>query len=271
MGQIQHLNYSRQMAKQFLDMVGNGIPFGEVTASMLQNYIDLARRSVKFILPDNGRILDDSSMSALDEKQPLRLPYPVVCIEYRRKFYDDPNAPGVQPTKGLAFAAESNGGIEIYPAVWLDARGVWGPMPPALIESIGHRRINGERTGPAGIAMRVPPGIPAKDYSCETGALLDLLNVLACSNAYAHVSPARSSGRRCKSAIPFDDYRIIKIAATSSGRPGARGGLHRSPREHLRRGHIRRLSSGKCVWVNATIVAAGKDSGRVFKHYSAAS
>jgi hypothetical protein len=32
---------------------------------------------------------------------------------------------------------------------------------------------------------------------------------------------------------------------------------HRSPREHLRRGHIRIYQSGRRIWVNSTLVNAG--------------
>jgi hypothetical protein len=44
------------------------------------------------------------------------------------------------------------------------------------------------------------------------------------------------------------------------------GGTHRSPRQHLRRGHIRNLQSGKKVWVNATVVGS-RDNGVINKAY----
>ena len=45
------------------------------------------------------------------------------------------------------------------------------------------------------------------------------------------------------------------------------GGTHRSPRQHLRRGHIRNLQNGKKVWVNAAVVGA-KESGVICNNYA---
>ena len=44
------------------------------------------------------------------------------------------------------------------------------------------------------------------------------------------------------------------------------GGTHRSPRQHLRRGHIRRLPTKK-VWVNSAIIGNSKN-GIIQKDYA---
>jgi hypothetical protein len=51
------------------------------------------------------------------------------------------------------------------------------------------------------------------------------------------------------------------------GRSNSLGGSHCSPREHLRRGHIRRIAGNRCVWVNSCVVAAGSRFG-VSKDYT---
>jgi len=72
--------------------------------------------------------------------------------------------------------------------------------------------------------------------------------------------------RRAK-PYPFDDYHILTIESPkAAASDGGHGGSHRSPREHLRRGHIRRLEDGRKLWINATVVNAGV-GGKVSKDY----
>lgn len=49
-------------------------------------------------------------------------------------------------------------------------------------------------------------------------------------------------------------------------RPSALAEPAASPREHLRRGHIRRLEDGRKFWINAAVVAAG-NGGKIHKDY----
>jgi len=68
---------------------------------------------------------------------------------------------------------------------------------------------------------------------------------------------------------PTYDWRTVKIGAASIRRAQALGGTHASPREHDRRGHLRRLRSGKNVWVRPCKVGS-PERGAVFKDYEAA-
>ena len=71
----------------------------------------------------------------------------------------------------------------------------------------------------------------------------------------------RACGEGRRGALPFDEYRILTVRSPGGDdeQPAARAAvaLHRSPREHLRRGHIRIYESGKRVWINPTLVNAG--------------
>ena len=99
--------------------------------------------------------------------------------------------------------------------------------------------------------------------------VLQFLNILACSNVSVEHSPA-PGGKRKEGALPFDSYKYLSVGQVSdgcSGGNGGGGGSHRSPREHLRRGHIRRLGTGKTGWINAMVVGRKEGAGRVYKKY----
>ena len=72
---------------------------------------------------------------------------------------------------------------------------------------------------------------------------------------------ARQLAQTILDTQPFFQERSDNINGMPSGH-------HRSPREHLRRGHIRRLADGRRIWVNAAIVGAGKGVGVVSKDYA---
>jgi len=105
-------------------------------------------------------------------------------------------------------------------------------------------------------------------YNFPIQVLLQFLNALACENVRAERSEPKSAGRKIRAALPFDAYYILTVGAPASSRASAaHGGSHRSPREHIRRGHIRRLPGDRRIWVNAAIVNAGRGAGVVHKDY----
>lgn len=66
--------------------------------------------------------------------------------------------------------------------------------------------------------------------------------------------------------IPTYDWRTVFIK-TAAERSEHKGGTHASPRLHDRRGHLRRLKSGKNVWVKAHKVGDAS-KGAVFHDYA---
>lgn len=67
---------------------------------------------------------------------------------------------------------------------------------------------------------------------------------------------------------PIYDWKTVVIEPVQAARP-PQGGTHASPRLHDRRGHLRRLRSGKNVWVRACTVGDAS-KGAVFKDYQIA-
>jgi len=70
-----------------------------------------------------------------------------------------------------------------------------------------------------------------------------------------------------KGKLPLFETKVLMVDMDApSPRGESQGGHHRSPRQHLRRGHIRRYASGKQVWVQAHVVGDAK-KGTVSKTY----
>lgn len=236
--------------------------------------LELAAKASKFLLPPGGRLFDDKEFKALDESEPLRLPFPVIALEYEQPIKNNQaEALGMTLTssKRIVFVSEGEGWLTLLVVCWVDSLKSWLPFP-----TLGFIPVTGclDRTAkPA--EGRVPicfkrdneimPGI---DFNDELGAILCFLNSLQCANVKIDHSAPKASGKKIKTAHAFDAYHFLTIARQSDSSPaktGGPGGEHRSPREHLRRGHIRRLE-GRKIWVNAALVNAGS-AGAIAKSY----
>ena len=135
----------------------------------------------------------------------------------------------------------------------------WGGLGPELIERISREYPGGEL---AFVESQMA------DAQFELNAYLQLCLVLGCSNVEAEKYPAPQKLNKARSRAnkkPFFDYHVLTVPGDENRRNSA-GSSGRTMRSHLRRGHIRRLSSGKIAWINATLVK-GKASGFAAKSY----
>lgn len=226
-----------------------------------------AKQSHKFQLPAGGVLIDDVEMRALCDLEVLSLPFDRIALEFL-----DPevgSTPGrVRSSKRIVFAAQTEDRISMFPVSYFDADRRWVAYPMLSIPRRNFLLPN-YRSGldlPFHVETSYPE-VPIADYELEVLALFSMLNALACSNV--SISRFRSAKKdSVKAALPFDDFHVLTISPGMQAASSAGTGSNRSPREHLRRGHIRRLESGRKVWVNAAVVAAGRAAGRVFKAYS---
>lgn len=292
---MDNLNYCRQMVKQFTAQASIPSISAENKAYM-SHCIDLARASQKFILPDGGRLYDDPEFKALDESEMLCLPFPIIAMEYTRSrdLVNDPlhlkileetvakrgeaQSSIMTIRKALLFARELDDAIVITMVCWYEHYRLWVPYPEVWIPRVGYiNRTIRNPTGRVGIYVghmeRAGFHPPLNDYMDEIGALLCMLNVLSCKNVHieqSHPKKARAAmAAGKKGALQFDSYHVLMIdSPKASDVESGSSGSHRSPREHLRRGHIRRLADGRRIWVNATVVAAGRGAGVVTKDYA---
>lgn len=232
------------------------------TRDRLSHLIDLAAVSEKFILPDGGFLYDDKEFKALDDSIELHLPFPYIALEYPHTVHNGNH-------KTIVFARERDNHIVVDRAITNAANGTWRPYLEYKIPRINYldrSRFVGDHVG----MKIVSPTHDDHDiaFASEVCVLLNMLNVLQCKNVHIERSDQRKPGK-VKSAFPFDSYHILTIDQRSS-LPIGRHSPHRSPREHLRRGHIRTLSDARRIWVNATVVASGRGSGTVTKDYAIA-
>lgn len=267
---IHPLNYCRSMVKQFTCSIA--IPgFPPENKRMLSHAIDLAQASKKFIMPSGGRLFDDKELKALDETEALRLPYPMIAMEYEQTIqndYDEAMGRMSKSSKRIVFARERDDHIYIFVCCWLDSMGMWGPLPTevAIPVKMYLDRSKKSLDGRVSIRAQMQNQIaPMSDFGDEIGSLLCLLNSLQCSNVKIDHHVPKVKGKKVKTAHAFDSYHFLTIdPPKQSSFTGASGG-HRSPREHLRRGHIRRLEDRK-IWVNASVVGTGS-AGKISKDY----
>ncbi len=265
---MEHLNYCRQMVKQFTNTIRDP-SFPDENRKKLSHAIDLAIASKKFILPDGGAVYDDPEYRALDENEEIHLPYEFIALEFNNPKPEKFDGM-IWATKTIIFARERDDNIVITPVFWIESNNIWAPLPEISIFKTHYIDRGVLVKGRISFrAVKSDPRVPSLDYATELWSLFCFLNILQCSNAHIEESKPRKAGKKTKGAIPFDTYHVltIDIGKRDEGVSGASGGSHRSPREHLRRGHIRRLADGRRIWVNATVVAAGKGAGVVKKDY----
>lgn len=108
----------------------------------------------------------------------------------------------------------------------------------------------------------------AHDIGGEVRIVLELLEALSCKNVVIDNAKIPKIGERgaANKNLPFYETKCLTIKATQKQGTGTRTGTHESPRQHLRRGHIRRLESGN-IWVNACVVGSS-EKGVIKKSYN---
>jgi hypothetical protein len=224
--------------------------------------VDLCFASQKFILPDGGYLVIDPEFRAMDEGTLISLPYPFVALEFAATHPSDDD---ISSSRRVIFARERDEYIYLNMAAMLDHNGEWVFTRETAIRRDSFKRapLNGF---PVQVALRGDQSLD-EGASMVIGVLIGLLNALECSNVRAdRICSAKN--KKVQAALGLDEYHVLTIAQ-SSDLAHRVGGTHRSPREHLRRGHIRRYENGQKLWINATVVNAGV-GGKITKDYKIA-
>jgi len=254
--------------------------------------------AIHFAMPDGGKIFNDRLKGI--ENTTIKLPFSCMTIEC---FLPDggPVENGYRPVEkrlvlamdSVAAAVKTPPGIYFWSFCFDNRVNAWTPMPSYLFIPDGivipdqSQFQNGHLGVDAGIGIWLPGCYrrmyhhnPGKENVIYKGAqsdivgdvlwALELLEALSCSNVTHEpietIDPRKNAKRIKAGKLPIYETRILTIEAGKSTQSGqTHGGSHASPRQHLRRGHIRRLADKK-IWVNSCVVGKA-ETGVIEKQY----
>lgn len=299
---MQIHNYTRAVHETMVNMRPLLNPAMSTYKQAYDRALELMLASEKFILPDDGVIFGNEFKGLPDV---INLPYPKTVLEFKSTTvpYFKPSDAIMLPfkafvTKCVVVAEQIQPGViwmynyayEHYnPASANGNRSTWVLTPyVAIVSKLGDTPLTGEaltlldgerETVVGGLTMKfgaLDDNEPDDFYDEAKNqmvnsimAVLSIIEVLSCSNVTSEVVPARKQSKSSmkSGALPFDDYRVIKVRQDNG--PGLAAasakGNGRERREHLRRGHIRRYPDKK-IFVQACVVNAGK-GGFITKDY----
>lgn len=293
-------NYLRKAIPQLKERNKRLVKQNPKYVAHVNDIIQAAQKAVKFVMPVNGRIFE-TNFSGLPEI--VKLPFKTIVIEYEvdsmnsmaeEVFGPDVTKPAM---KRIVYAEQQNEAIIIASIVAFQepSGDLWQVQPffteilpkgvvpdDASVEDIPQLKDYGRLEelrvrlyDMGGMAQYVYGDDWERhayvDMNDESSAVLSLIEALTCRNVSFEALPVKKNkGAQMRGALPFDEYHTLIVNARNRASDSSedQGGTHRSPREHLRRGHIRRLPTGN-VWVNSTIVNAGFH-GKVIKSYEVA-
>jgi hypothetical protein len=214
---------------------------------------------------------------------------------------------GIFVRKGTPFRtvrdSETPNAVKIDVACWIDRDRTWILQPVGAIlmigwKSYGKGAVNDDARGDlfrdaAMFRMMTEPTLDdtvdivcekisyeqfieqcGDDLSSEIRMLAEMMTVLSCSNVGTETArpPEKLQKARAKSGRePFYDVHMLTVNgenlayAPSAARGEDVDGFR--VRQHVRRGHVRRLADGRKIWVNRTVVAAGSKHGVAEKIY----
>lgn len=224
-----------------------------------------------FVIPDDGEIFDDE-LKGLEGKR-IELPYESITVE----FYLSGKWSHGEPGKTIIVATDDGDAIIVFAASAFSGTDIWTPTAYAM-RVPKDINITGKRSDKMTNSRVVCPGLLEEVGDDESHnhigsfelCLEELIEALSCKNISTanHQEVSAVNGKRIKEGkLPFYETKMLVIDThdSSAGKAG-KGGSHASPRQHLRRGHIRRLPNGN-IWVNSCVVG-NSANGIIRKQYS---
>ncbi|MGJ0515181.1 MAG: hypothetical protein ACR65O_05440 [Methylomicrobium sp.] len=262
-------------------------------AFQLSFLITKLKEAKKFYIPTNGRIFDDELKGLKDDKGVIiRLPFSSISVEF--EFGDEYRTPGLciafdtpkEILKNKLFSEIMFGYLHE------DLLNLDGPFITSILLVFGSNgkwtpnyfiSINDSnsfiRYGVSFLDHRINDRKKAElesegnDYlDWNSRPVLELIECLSCNNvSYEPIQKIKESTnlKRIKAGkLPIYETHVLFIEpgkAFAKSKSEGVSAFKKSPRQHLRRGHIRRLE-GKKIWVNQCVVGLLKN-GLIDKSY----
>ena len=238
---------------------------GNPGAAFAQAIVRAIPQAQHFTLPAGGRLFDDGLRGLDMDLHTIRLPFPAITLSF---------ADGARRT--LVVAQELHEAERITIAVQVavdtgDGQG-WGFYPCTAQPKNRHDDGSVAWVCFDAIGSRLDRAPMHEAVMAAGRSVLELVEALSCNNVASEiverVDPAVNARRRRQGKLALYEVRrlVVKVGdvAHAIGAPmGDRGG----PREHLRRGHIRRLPDGRRTWVQCCVVGS-RALGVVRKTYA---
>lgn len=250
-----------------------------LTVKAMREILETAKNdsTQKFILPNTGRILDDGLKAA---PEILRLPFPCVVIEYTSvtdSVGPSEKAFGREGTssapKRIIVAQEVEEQIVVFSIVQYqleDKPPYWFFFPYCAVIPINNPnkefKVTTVGQDPAFVERMLPDWREraSVDLVDEARTVMEFLEALSCSNVgfSDYLSSQKKSGKTNKKNLCFDSYRVLSLKPSTELKKKENNNIihidnRLSPREHLRRGHVRHYASGLKIWINNMIINAG--------------
>lgn len=243
-------NFAAQVERALTPLADGGNPGYHIARAIL----DAIPRAQHFTVPEGGRLFDDELRGLDTDLRGLRLPFPTITVSFAS-----------EGRRTLVVAQEQgkdeHRALVIMVAVDTDDGQGWGFFPCTAQPQRHHEdgSIVWQCFDTIGGRLDRTPMHEAVMFAGRS--VLELLEGLSCTNVTSEVvqriDKAVNARRRRQGKLPMYEVRrlVVKVGEVvhTIGRPmGERSDV----REHLRRGHVRRLSDGRKTWVQACVVGS---------------
>ena len=285
--QITRLNYSAHAVDDLKAMGNwyqkNGTRAQVESLPVLGGVISILRNAEKFLLPHDCELLSFNEVSE-KYRDLIRLPYPAVALEFSTSphrnggssrgivlaWHGQNNLP---PERLEEFDIDERAEVIAFTSFFYsDGQKTWMPSPHVFwfhrdhldIHMGGIRAGIGNALAYGDMHLKTMSAMSDEQHQRELDgnlkvsmdAILEFLVTVNCENVIQDsLTPSNvlNQKRKSRQKEPFYSYRVLSIPGGNNSGPSL-GGNHASPRMHLRRGHLRRLNTGKVTWVRHTIV-----------------
>lgn len=227
---------------------------GNKTATYMARVLPDAQH---FALPDGGKVLDDG-LRGLEGMGPIRLPFKTISVEW-----------WAEGSRFCVLAIDAETTVLVMFSLCLDGKNWAIPDAACIYEGLSQGEVSAKFVGPDAEKIEAQPLMHVMVL-----AVLELCEALSCSNVDSEVMEPvdqRKNAKRIKQGkLPMYETRrlVIKAPITRVAASPAQGDSDRQgPREHLRRGHIRRLQDGRRIWVQSCVVGS-RENGVIHKSYA---
>lgn len=239
--------------------------------------LDIIKNSQHFAIPDKGTILNDKIKGLVDK--PINLPFDCVTLEYYNPPLDTYDlVKDEYITKSILLARQDETSIYVLAMGYLPRIKDW-----AISKCIFIVKRN-SLCKDEGIKYDVVFPDNFDKYANQESLdnhekftrvlfhpLFELLEALTCKNVYFEslegIDLGKNERRIKQGKVPFYETKILCVKSTGSEIDKSwKGESHASPRQHLRRGHIRRYEEYS-IWINDQVIGKA-ENGRIDKSYA---